>query len=259
MTDSARSLELFLEAFNARDIAEPLPSFDDSTPREAIQAAIASSRFDVAGIRSRGFVTAWVTLDDLRGPGGQPRPIEDGSRIDDSAPLHEVIKSLSEAEPLFMRTLGQVTGVIRRRDIQKPAARMWLFGLITVMEQRVTGVIREQFPDAGWQRFLSPGRLQKAKDLQAARARHRENRDLLDCLQLADKGTIIARDGELRRLSRFESRRGVEEFVSGLESLRNQLAHAQELSADWEIIEDLARNLRRVVTGAAESTWENIP
>jgi hypothetical protein len=135
--------------------------------------------------------------------------------------------------------------------------RMWLFGLITVMELRVTGVIRERYPDGSWQQFMTESRLQKARDLQAERARRKDPRDLLDCVQLSDKGGIIARNEELRRRSRFDSRRGVEQFVSNLESLRNHLAHSQEISGNWDVILDLARNVRRVVTGPDEDTCES--
>lgn len=127
--------------------------------------------------------------------------------------------------------------------------RMWLFGLVTTSELRVTRLIDKRFPEGGWQELVSPGRLDKARELQLERRRRGQNPSLLDCLQFADKGDIVARDEQLRRLTRFPSRRAVETFVKALQSLRNNLAHAQDLSGDWNVILELALNLHRVVLG----------
>lgn len=259
MTDTTPALRLFLEAFTAADVAEPLLSFDDTTPGESIRTAMTERRQDVVGIRFQGQVARWMHRDDLPVSPPAYRTFEPSMVIDSSAPLHVVIQRLDEQEPLFVRSLGQVGGVIDRHDTQNAAMRMWLFGLVTVMDLRVTEIIRDTFPGAEWQRYLSPGRLQKAKELQEERTRRNDARDLLDCLQLSDKGKIIACDEELRGLTRFHSRRGVEQFVSGLESLRNHLAHSQDFAANWETILDLARNVRRVVIGADEHEGESTP
>jgi hypothetical protein len=249
VNDSTTSLRLFLEAFTALDLAQPLLSFDDSTSREVLLAAIAERPHDVVGIRFQGEIARWMHRDDLKVQPPVHRTFEPSMVVESSAPLHVVIQLLNEHEPVFVKSLGRVGGVICRRHTQSAAMRMWLFGLVTVMDLRVTEIIRNRLSDAQWQRHLSAGRLQKAKDLQDERTRRHDTRDLLDCLQLSDKGRIIACEEELRRLTRFHSRRGVEQFVSGLESLRNHLAHSQDFMADWETILDLARNVRKVVMG----------
>lgn len=257
VNDSTTSLRLFLEAFTAQDLAQPLLSFDDTTSRDSILAAITGRRHDVVGIRFQGEVARWMHRDDIQAHPPVHRTFEPSMVVESSAPLHVVIQLLDEQEPVFVKSLGRVGGVIYRRHTQSAAMRMWLFGLVTVMDLRVTEIIRDRLPDAQWQRHLSAGRLQKAKELQDERTRRHDPRDLLDCLQLSDKGRIIACDEELRRLTRFHSRRGVEQFVSGLESLRNHLAHSQDFTADWETILDLARNVRRIVIGADEHQHES--
>jgi hypothetical protein len=63
---------------------------------------------------------------------------------------------------------------------------------------------------------------------------------LVDCLQLADKGQIIARNSDIRALTVFTSRRNAEDVVKKIERLRNNLAHAQEIpAADWPTIIEL--------------------
>jgi hypothetical protein len=250
---SEHSLELFLRGFAARDIAESLASFDDTTSRPTMLAAIGAHGFEVVGVRQAGRLVAWLAASDLRDvEQPQLRPFEPAV-IADNASLNEVVQSLNSAPHVFVRTFGQVGGLICRRDLQKPAMRMWLFGLVTISELRVTQLIDQYCPADSWRQYLSEGRLQKAVDMQDERRRRGQSRALLDCLQFADKGRIVARDTRLRELTRFQSKREVEDFVVALQDLRNNLAHANDISDDWPVIFDLATNLHRIVLGPAHT------
>jgi hypothetical protein len=143
----------------------------------------------------------------------------------------------------------EIAGVIGLDDLQKAPMRMWLFGLVTTTELRVTQFIDQLYPADAWQQYLSPGRIELATKLRDERRRRGQQPSLLECLQLSDKGQIVARDEQLRALTRFDSRRGVEKFVGSLQNLRNNLAHAHDISGDWEVIRDLAINLHRIVLG----------
>jgi hypothetical protein len=247
VNENQQSLQLFLNGFTARDIAQPLSSFDLTTPASDVLAAIDASPTEVVGVRKAGIVAGWLTRQDLARSDVTLRPFDPASILDETAPLHEVLIALDRSPQLFVRTLGQVGGYISRRDIQKPAMRMWLFGLVTVSELRVTQAIDEVCPYDSWRQYLSEGRLQKALEMQEKRKLRGENRNLLDCLQFADKGWIVASDDRLRERTRFSSKRQVERFVSSLQALRDNLAHAQDISGDWEVIRDLAVNLQRIV------------
>ena len=127
-------------------------------------------------------------------------------------------------------------------DLQKPPVRMWLFGMITLLEMRTTRLIELKCPGDSWKQYLSESRLQKAEALLEERKRRNQNLELIDCLQISDKGQIIARNEEIRRLTRMQSRRQTEQAIKMLESLRNNLAHSQDIiSCDWETIVGCAR------------------
>jgi hypothetical protein len=244
------SLQLFASGFAARDIASPLPSFDDTSQPDMIPAAMAAQNLEVAGIRRMGSLVGWLHTSDLSA--GQPlvwKPFDAATLLSDAAPLNEVVQRLDASPWLFVRTFGQASGLITRQDLQKPAMRMWLFGLVTITELRVTAMIDELCPNESWQQHLSEGRLQKANELREQRRQRGQQRTLLDCLQFADKGTIVARVPQLREQSRFSSKREVEDFVNALQDLRNNLAHAQDITSDWEVIRNLATNLHRIVRG----------
>lgn len=242
------SLQLFLNAFAARDLAEPLASFDETTDLDLIQAAMERQQIEFVGIRSGGVVTGWLGKDDLA-QRSAARPLTSAAIAADAASLHEVVQGLHSAPCVLVRSVGQIGGLICRRDVQKPAMRMWLFGLVTISELRVTQMIDQCCPQESWRQYLSEGRVQKAVELQQERGRRGQTVSLLDCLQFADKGQIVARDDKLRERTRFSSKRKVEEFVSSLQELRNNLAHSQDIVGDWDIIRDLASNLHRIVLG----------
>ncbi len=137
-----------------------------------------------------------------------------------------------------------------RTDFDKPAVRMWLFGMVTLVEMRFTRMIERFCLDESWKPFLSDSRIQKAEQLLQERSRRNQSLSILDCLQLSDKAQIIARNSKLREMTRFQSRRQVDEAAKMLEKLRNNLAHCQDIVVgDWEAIVALSENLDRVLEG----------
>jgi hypothetical protein len=246
--------KLFLSGIMARDIAEPLPSFDGSTPAAEAAAAMARQGYAVAGVRRDGIVCGYVAAEDLSEDVDASacelyaREFEDAAVLTDRAGLTDVILALADAPCVFVRVLGQVGGIITRDDLQDPPVRMWLFGLLTTMEMRFHALIQQRFPDDGWQEYLSPARVERAQELLDERARREQHVTLLDCLQLADKGQIIARDEQLRTQVGFVSRNRADEVIKIMQRLRNNLAHSQDIIAsDWKTILAVAANLDRLI------------
>lgn len=76
---------------------------------------------------------------------------------------------------------------------------------------------------------------------------------MLDCLQFSDKARVVARNQQLRDLTRYQSRRQLEEAAKRLEKLRNHLAHSQDIiTSDWETIVSLSENLDNVLQGPSD-------
>lgn len=229
-------------AFAARDVAEPLASFDVGASCDEVRAFMEARDFDVVGLRSNGQVAGYVDRASLGGGtcGQYLRAFEDAAVLNDTAPLLTVMQGLVRGPRLFLRVLGKVGGVVVRDDLQKPAVRMWLFGVVTLIEMRFTELIERHCPGEAWKAFLSEARLEKARALLAERSRRNQALQLIDCLQFSDKGQIVARNEGIRNLTVFPSRRRAEEAVKRLEQLRNNLAHAQDiLTGDWATIVQL--------------------
>lgn len=181
------------------------------------------------------------------------RPFAPGQVVSDEAGLHEAIRVLDDETYCFIATLGTVDAVVTRDDLQKPAARMWLFGNVTIFEMLMGDVIPIRFPDGAWKKKIAPARLAKARQLLMERRRRGQQVALLDCLQLSDKARILMQDPDVLRAAGFKSRRAATETMKRLESLRNSLAHAQQiLPADWPAIARLAFRLDRLMERLTE-------
>ena len=240
----------FLRSLTLRDIAEPLPSFDADTPAEAVRRALESHHLLIAGVRENGFIAGYLMIDELgEGPCSLfCHPIQEAKILSGNAPLSELVLALDQVPYFFVEFLGEISGIVTRTDLDDPPVRMWLFGLITLIEMRFLTLINRRFKDDSWQQNLSKKRLEKAVALQAERRRRKQDPDLLDCLQFSDKAQIVVRDEQLREQIGFQSRRQAEQAIKNLEKLRNNLAHAQDIvSLDWQTIVNLSENLEAVI------------
>jgi hypothetical protein len=241
---------IFLRSLTVRDIAEPLPSFDAGTPADQVRAALIEHHLNIAGVREQGFVTGYLLLDELGEGlcGNFCRPINEAKILSGNAHLSNLVLALDQVPYLFVDFLGEISGIVTRADLDDPPVRMWLFGLITLIEMRFLTLIERRFPGEGWQQYLSDKRLEKAAALQQERRRRKQDPSLLDCLQFSDKAQIVIRDEQLRIQIGFQSRRQTEQAIKNLEKLRNNLAHAQDIvSLDWQTIVNLSENLEAVI------------
>ena len=251
MLGSSHVLRLFTDSFTAQDITEPLRSFDVDKPCEALQGIMDSNHLDVVGLRENGVVVGYVRRDDLCGNslcGDHLRPFRQGQIIAGDSTLSDVIHVLTLHTNGFISLLGEVVGIVGRNDINKPVVRMWLFGMITFIEMEVLQMIEDYYPDDSWQTLLSEGRLEKARHLQQERLRRSQQCRLLDCLQMSDKGQILGQNPSILNELGLESRGAAKRVVRELESLRNNLAHAQDIvTYDWAPIARLSYRLEETL------------
>jgi hypothetical protein len=168
-----------------------------------------------------------------------------------------VIRVLTRHESCFVELLGQVEGVISRDDINSPIVRMWLFGIITIIEMSLMRWIRTDYPGDAWRTALSASRLEKALALFEERRRRNQSCELLDCLQLSDKAQVLLGDPSFLDWMGVESKRVAKGRIKEVESLRNNLAHAQDIVAhDWAQIARMAHRVEELLHLTVERTGE---
>jgi hypothetical protein len=124
---------------------------------------------------------------------------------------------------------------------------MWLFGILTLAELAFTERIRRKWPGESWNRLLSQQRMDKARQLLAERERRKEKCHLIDCLQLADKIEILIADPSELAAIGIPSQSLARRVGKQIESLRNNLAHAQSfVEQDWPQIVRLTRRIHKM-------------
>ncbi|MHC4932714.1 MAG: hypothetical protein ACYTGV_11055, partial [Planctomycetota bacterium] len=249
-----RLRRVFEEAFRIGDITECLISVDSERPSEDVRELLSGRNYKVTGVRESGVVTGYLLIDDLQGATGPcgefRRPFREEEVVPALGPLSSAVEKLAERERVFVTAFDTISGIVTRTDLQKPPVRMWLFGMITILEMALARMVRGHYREEEWSRLLSPGRLKKAQFQYGERKRRdlAENLDLIDCLQLSDKGQLVMKSAELRGRLGFESKGAGDRVIGELETLRNHLAHSQDIvTSGMETIVRLSGNVDRVL------------
>lgn len=246
-----QSLRFFTEALSARDILEPIASFDRETVERAPER-VAGQETPLFGVREQGRIVGYVWREAAPPAGEALRvlPLDPAQRISIDAPLTDVVATLSRHVCCFVTLNGMVVGVVTRAEMEKPVVRMWLFGIIMLFEMFVVDLIRARWPEAGWTGLVSEGRLEKARLLQAERVRRGFSADLLDCLQFSDKFQLLLNAPDFLKQAGFSSAGAAKKALKELESLRNDLAHGQDIAThDWPPILRLAQRIQALGGG----------
>jgi hypothetical protein len=244
---------LFEHAISVREIAEPLASFDEERDTDSIRAFMEAHNFDVVGLRQEGVVVGYVRRMDLKQGSGRDYLCRfcAGDIMPESESLLVAIQALRERDELFVSVLGHVGAIVTKGDLQKAPVRLWLFGVISLIEMQLLRLIRQRFPDGTWTSLLSAGRVEAARKIFADRKQRNEEAnaiDFSDCLQICDKSMILLKDSELSAAAGFPSRNAGLGFFKRLEPLRDALAHANNiLDGRWPDLVCLATEAEQLL------------
>jgi hypothetical protein len=200
--------------------------------------------YDVVGVRQKGLIAGYVAKEELSvgAVGASVRHFDPAELVSDSTTLVEVFKMLRARSRVYVIYLNKVGGIVTKGDLEKAPVRMWLFGLVSLLEMQLLRLIRGFHPDESWKVFLKKSRLARAHKTFEDRKANNEGIDLADCLQFCDKRDILKGSDIIRRHVGIKSKKQVESLESLLrraETLRNGLAHAQNIITNsWPNIAD---------------------
>lgn len=238
-----RLRRLFLESFSVMDVAEPLVSVDAERDAAGVRALLEERRFDLVGVRVDGLVRGYASRVELAGGrcGDHLHAFVADDLVPETGSLRDAILSLGANGRCFVTVLGQPAAIATPEDLEKPPARMFLFGMITILEALLAREVEARLPGDCWRASLAPARLARAEALLAERRRRGQPGTLLDCLQLSDKGQVLLSAVDVNDPSspfRFtSSRKEAKRALKELEALRNNLAHTQRIVPDgWSRI-----------------------
>jgi hypothetical protein len=170
--------------------------------------------------------------------------------VSGTLPAADAISRLDALDTIVVMSGHGAYSIVTRGSLNTVVARAWLFGLVTLLEIKLRRAAEMKVVD--WRAHVSPERLAKAREIKEERARRGQAMETIDGLQFSDLGSIALKDEELFSSLGLQSKRAGRQFIKRLESLRNNLAHAQDLvKYDWDTIVMIARNARRIVAPSA--------
>lgn len=239
---------IFKYSITAREIAEPLVSFEDDRPATEIRRFMEDRDFDVVGVRRDGAMLGYVVKEGLEGGSlsDHAQPFEKEQLLGESEPLLNALELLKDTGWVFIQFLNCPVGIVTRGDLQKAPVRMWLFGIISLLEMRLLQSMREAYPNEEWMSYLPEKRIQAAQDVHAIRRKLNEAIDLAECLQLCDKKTIYGKSPKLKPLHPFDSKGKWDDFMKRVEDLRNALAHSNSIAfGSWPDVTRLVEDIEK--------------
>ena len=203
------------------------------------------------GIKEKGRIYGYIKQSDLRtGPCHHYQKLFHPSElISESTPLIDLLMILHDSPRIFVLECNRVTGIITRGDLQKAPVRIFLFGLITLLEMQLQRIIQNEYSDNSWTNLLKPQRLKKAKELLTQRQARNEDIGLVDCLQFCDKRILIRQIPKISEIIKGQSDKDLSQQLEKIEKLRNKLAHAQDIvsGSTWQEVINITKYLEKLL------------
>lgn len=169
------------------------------------------------------------------------RLLHDSEVISESTPLLEVIDILCKKEQVFVKVKRTVTHLVTRSDLDTIPVRIWLYGMISILEVELKEKINRLGLD--WEKNITPDRLDRAKELYALKQLKNEEISLLGCTQLGDIVTIVFKSwGHFNDFFPSEyPKKKIKSCFNKINLLRDALAHGQKLQMEWSEVYQLAK------------------
>src|SRR5437016_1155164 len=201
---------LFESGITVRSICEPLKACLAEANATEMAELLDERGFDIAGVneeQSNQSTTRFVSSIALKKGGIVRDHAEDivvGDLISEATPLAKIFSLLERRSSSFVLVGGTVAGIVTRADLNKPPVRIYVFGLVSLLEMHLVFWIRREFGD-GWMKYLKESRLDAARKLFEQRRDKHQELDLCECLQICDKADLIISQDKLRELFGIQS------------------------------------------------------
>jgi hypothetical protein len=247
--------QIFDRTLTVRHVAESFLTFDGPRAALEIRAFMEERNFDVVGVRQNGIVDGYVKRSDLTGGTLEDHltRFEPDLQVDETTSILGVLRLLRDSPRVFVVVMGHVSGIVTKGDLQKAPVRMYIFGVLSLLEMQFLRLIRRALPNDSWKPLLSPKRIDEATKVLEDRRRRNEDIDLADCLQFCDKVTIVTKNPKLREKLDFQSAGKAETLLEKFRKLRDDLVHAQDIiTGRWPELVDLLDCAEQILQRAEE-------
>lgn len=213
------------------DICEPLKCCAAGAPADEIRAELERLEFTIAGVREYeggpviGYVEGAALLH------GEVRDhlhdLTEVAAIPKATDIVALLRILKDRPFAYVEGESGIEAIVTWADINKPMVRIYIFGLISMLEMHLSFWVANVYGKDEWKRVLTDGRVKAAAVVQDARREIGQELPLIYCLQLCDKRNLILHSDELVGLLRLGSKKAGRRFFKSVEVLRDALAHSQ--------------------------------
>jgi hypothetical protein len=251
-------------SITAHAILEPLQSCPADASATEMARILANKDFDFAGVQSErdGPVVGYVVTAALTG--GVVRehlqPMTAEHLVSETIPLASLLSVLKERKHVFVLVGSEVRGIVTRADLNKPPVRVYLFGLVSLLEMHLGFWVRATYQGDSWHSKLNRKRLHDAREVQAYRERRGYEIELLECLQFCDRRDLVLAKDELRERLGLREKAYAKRLLKCAEDLRNNLAHSQQdlaKGSSWEKVVELVEWVEMLVHKSDECVEED--
>ena len=243
-----------------RHIAVPLESCAGNDDAKTVRSRMEEKNFDMLGVTENGNLRGYVRRQDLKT--GKCRDYLKSFNateiIASTTPLIELLPLLRFKAHVFVLDRTTLAHLVTRADLQKSPVRMLLFGLVSLLEMYFLEMIRICYPGDSFQEKLTPGRLEKAQRLLAAKIGQDEDIDLASCLTMTDKRDLLLQVNRFLDYFSLGDGRQASKSFKEMERLRDRLAHGQDLisGTGWDAVLAVAAELEAFLRNCDEKRDE---
>ncbi|MFK3840792.1 hypothetical protein [Serratia sp. NPDC087055] len=195
-TDFESLKSIFIDSVTAKAICEPLHACRLTDHADDVRRALIELDFDSAGVidvneRSIGYINRDELKDGLISE--KTKEINVGLLISDSTPIADIVHELKERKTLFVNYGSNISYIITRADLNKPPVRIFIFGMISLLEMHLNFWVAHFCPEERWVNSIPQKRIDSARqNLQYAQGKS-ENTELtlVNYLQFCDKKSLL--------------------------------------------------------------------
>lgn len=196
-------------------------------PAAKAWAALQDRDFDAAPL-AEPLIYRFVRRVDLEGSAGSvldhAQPITADHLVASDLGLALGLRLLADQQFFFVLKGSRISSIVTFADLQRQPVSMVALAFILSAETGLDSLIRATLSDSEWMGLLSSRRLVEAGKVLDERRRHNTSIDLLQCLMLHDRATIIRKSPTLLRMLGY-SRTRWSSWANQVSRLRNVLAH----------------------------------
>lgn len=204
---------------------------DPAAPARALLFEMEQRGFDAAPIREDP-PSRFVDLAGLKDSSGTAsdvaRPIDISLLITAEMPLADAVTRLGDRPYYFLIESSELSGIVTRSDLQRPAVTMVTFSIILAAEMALTELIARSYGDS-WVSNLSAEEQDQITKVYDERVRRNAEISKLDCMMLRHRLSLVEPLAAIRNALGYPSKSSFKVWSESLKRVRDTLAHGTGL------------------------------